>query len=236
MKRKTLITVIGIIAAVLVLIAVTALVAFRTPKNEDKTLNYISYDQDECVEILFTCPQYQKQFINDNGCGCALQTDKVDNPDARGLENLVRSYLAHKVFKPENEGGVVLAEFVAIGLEKSKKEVGKELKYETWAEIREYYYNAKDERTFNLMHRGPIVLEITETGKNYIIHGHELLDAGDKAILTEELSKTAVSWLNNPEAFKKTTDIIDQYIQQESDATLINNRIVIRKTGTGKTE
>lgn len=232
MKKKTLITILGIIAAVVIIIAVIALIVFKTPKNTDKNLNYISYDQDKCVSILFTCPQYQKQFLDSKGCGCALQTDKVDNPDARSLENLVRSYLANKIFKPANEGGVVLAEFVAIGLEKSNKE----LKYETWAEIREYYYNAKDERTFTLLHRGPVILDITETGKSYIIHGNTLVDPNDEDSLKEALTASALSWYNNKEAFKKTTDLIEKYIQEESDATLINNRIVIRKKGTGKTE
>lgn len=224
MKKKTIVMISGIIVVVLIIAVIIALVALKGPRNENKNLNYISYDQDECVKILFTCPQYQKQFIDGEGCGCALSTDKTDNPDSRSIERLVKSYLENRIFKPENKGGVVLAEFVAIGLEKSNKE----LKYETWAEIREYYYNAKDERTFTVRQSGPVILDITETGKNYIIHDNKLVDGKDENALKQELTAKAFEWYSNKDAFKKTTDLIDQYLQKESDGMLINNRIRVR--------
>jgi len=221
MKNKSLNKALVVLISIL---TITTLSACKSSKTDDPSLNYISHDQDECIKILFTCHQYQEQFINDQGCGCEEQEDKIDNPEARRIDNLVKSYLANKIFKPKNEGGVILAEFVAIGVTKEDKE----MKYQTWAEIREYYYNAKDERTFDLLHRGPVILDITETGKNYIIHGNKLLDFNNKEGLAKELTKNALSWLNNEEVFKKTTTAIEKSIQDKSDSTLINGRIRVK--------
>jgi len=194
----------------------------------DKNKTFIKENVNECSKILFTCPQYEKPFSDDSGCGCMKLTDtKLDNPDSRTLSLLVKNYLVSRIFTPENKGGIILAEFATMGIKSLDKDET-EVKYQVWAEIREYYYNDKEERTFKLRHRGPVILDLSQPGKFYIIHGYKLLDINDKELLNQELMEKGLKWMNDKQAFEATTKQIEDAIQQESDGTLIDGKIRVK--------
>lgn len=218
--KKTLLALVIIISSIL-------LVSCGCQKLDDENTGLISSDQTECSKILFTCPQYETPFYNDSECGCVKNENQtVDDPSSRELGKLISSYLAGKIFTPENEGGVVISEFAT--LDQEELDEGAELKYEVWAEIREYYYNDKDERTFTLRHRGPVILDITQTGRSYIVHGFKTLNFDDKELVKKELTEKSFALISNEETLANMTKGIDQYIQQTADGTLINGRIRVK--------
>ncbi len=54
----------------------------RGPRCEhDPSLSYVSRDPEECMAILYLCPEGSTQFFNECGCGCRTLETKCDDTD-----------------------------------------------------------------------------------------------------------------------------------------------------------
>lgn len=155
---------------ILIVFGTLALWQSRQIQPTDSNYAYILENSAECERISFTCPYQQIPFSDETGCGCQpLPADQEDNPDSRRLVNLVKEYLSEKVIQPTQPDGHVFADFRFL----DGTEEGTELSYQVYTYIQEFY------PTDNQVHFGqtlitPIVLDIEQTGKNYIIWAHTL--------------------------------------------------------------
>lgn len=158
----------------------------------DKT--YISQDKNVCGEILWTCPPKEIAFQNEKGCGCE-PTELADDIEYRSLDSLVQRYLASKVMQP-SFGGKVFADFRF--LDNVPNEETGNVEYNIWALVSEYYPNEDGTKIKQGAAQSiPVKIEFEETGRAYIIRGHELpLDGEDYATSIKEIfSPEAQDWI-----------------------------------------
>lgn len=190
---------------ILLIIGLVALIGFgalyflaQTEKTENPSnvgdLSYVARDENICSKILWTCPPKQEEFTDAEGCGCQ-PSEAIDDEEYRSLNSLVQRYLAQKVLTP-NFGGKVFADFKFLD-NVANEETGN-VEYNVWALVSEYYPNAEG----TLIKQGtalstPIVIEIEETGRAYIIRGHKIPVEGEghaesvKAIFSQD----AQAWI-----------------------------------------
>jgi hypothetical protein len=187
-------------------------VTIMTACGNKEVFNYIKNTKEECVKILFTCPQHQEVFSNENGCGC-LQNGKNGSSEVGLINDLMSNYLKQKIMEaPE---GTVFAEYIIL----DATETGSDVNYQIWAEIRDYSKvvnanNKGSELKINKNFEGPILVNMTQTGLNFIINSSESLDATDKASLEKNLSKKSLDWIygdkeNKEKIIKKMIDSLE---------------------------
>jgi len=173
----------------------------KTPTENplvEGNLTYISKNTATCEQILWTCPPKQAEFSDAKGCGCE-PSEAIDDEEYRSLNALVQRYLSKKVMTP-SFGGQIFADFKFLD-NVANEETGN-VEYNVWALVSEYYPTADGK----LIKQGtamsmPIVIEIEETGRAYIIRGHKIPADGTgyadsvKAIF----SKDAQAWIFSQE-------------------------------------
>jgi len=161
--------------------------------DKDPNKQYIETDKNKCEKILFTCPQYESIFYNDDGCGCLKTNTTEDNPEARSLVNLVQSYLETRLF-PLKDSSNVFAEYLVT----DAIENGNDLNYQVLATVVEYIKDKDDNLKETQLFVGPIMLKIEQTGNSYIIYEHELINIEDKKS-KEKLSEKTIKIVDNVE-------------------------------------
>jgi len=183
--------------------------------GKEKNKIYISENKDTCQEILFTCPQFQEIFYDNKGCGC-IKSNAQDNPEIRRLSYVIEEYLNTRIIDTKHDG-VTLGKYIFLdGIEDYSLEVGTGLNYQIWAGMNEYYMEdntVKTEKLFN----GPVILDITETGRNYIINGSQIFDLKNKEAIKENFTEAAYNWIFNTEKnIEETTIRIEEVLRQEA--------------------
>lgn len=181
-----------ILLAIMVIgtIALTGCIGPSHPEGE-----YISESSSQCSEILYTCPQFQKPFSDNSGCGCEPQGEgEEDNPGERSLNNLLAAYLKTMVIEPQH-GGIIEADYIMLNATEEYLEETVELHYEIWAEIHEYYDAGEEGVGEGVQMSGPIALEITQPGKSYIINSFESYDEDNEQEIRENLTEEGAEWV-----------------------------------------
>ena len=192
------------------------LLLFTYGCGSDANKSYVSESEDHCQEILFTCPQFQEGFYDEDGCGC-IEYDGEDQPESRRLKNLIENYLTIRALDPKHDG-VILSTFIFLdATEDASAEVGVNLNYQIWAGMNEYYVEAglvKTEKLFN----GPMILDIAETGKNYIINGNELFEVESKEAIEQNFTENSYNWIfdTEGESLEAKKNRVEESLRQQA--------------------
>ncbi len=171
-------------------------------------LEYYYSSTQECEEVLFTCPQLQYPFLNDEGCGCGIPTDDAEVSDKqRTLKYLVKSYISHKVF-PQKVGTIyeTISELLFLTSEQDFQEEYTLTDYEIWAEIEQYEVLDGEVILLN-KYSGPIELQLKEFGLNYAIEGHNLYPDMDEKELAENFFENSLTWILDQDPERPSEDI-----------------------------
>jgi len=210
MTRKILLAV-----GLLVIFIINGCGAAKDPNKE-----YVRNSNDECKSVLFTCPQYQEIFTDDNGCGCKKTSNTKDNPDARSLVNLVQIYLETKIF-PSHETKNIFAEYVVTDITENKNIVN----YQLWVVLIEYVKDKNGDYKETSLFTGPMILEYEQTNRNYIMYKHELIKLGD----VEQMKKLSEKSRKIVENVDKRESLTRKMIQQINDVAALSYGMIKQK-------
>jgi len=176
--------------AFLALVLVSSVSLVACGKNNDG-MDYISRDLQECAQIEYTCPQFQKTFADERGCGCQ-STDEPDNPNERTLNKLVQRYANQQVISTKNrDDGVLLVEVVFLDNEEVSED---EVNYNAWI-VAQGFHGEDGVLVKEDVSNIPAVMRITQTGLNYIIHAHATPPIEDEIAVREVFTQHAADWI-----------------------------------------
>ena len=144
-----------------------------TACGADPDKNYIGKNQKDCAAIKFTCPQFQELFNDEKGCGCQ-PSEIPDDPELRSLNNLMQGYLSEKIIQPKC-GGEVLTDFIFLDNEEVEP---RRINQNLWVIVGEVCVEENRVKE-SVFFSAPVILDLEETGKNYIIRGHVSVAEGD---------------------------------------------------------
>lgn len=163
--KKTLIAL-----GALILLALVAAAGIYQPWQQDR--DYISYSPATCQAIRYTCPQGQAAFSNFQSLGCGCEpTELGDDAIDRTLANLVQTYIAQSMGVGDQTTDAIFSDFLL--LDPVKAEQPKRVHYNIWA-VASSYGLADGQVVLTDSLSVPVVLDLEETGRSYIIRGHQL--------------------------------------------------------------
>lgn len=204
---------------ILSLLALSCAVILTGCAGGDTERTYVSYSPFTCRAVEYTCPQGQAAFRGTLTCGCETTT-APDVPETRTLDNIVRRYISSHVIAKVRADATRFSDFIYL----DSSEEGKMLRYEVFVGVREYYLIDEQLHASDIVYV-PLVLDIEQTGRSYIVRGHEQLDlaAADAAQrVPAAFSKDAADWLLDNAKVKEGSDRIAT--QLESMGTLYYGR------------
>lgn len=163
--------------AALILLVLAAGVAIYQPWQTDR--DYISYSPAVCQAIRYTCPQGQAAFSNPGSLGCGCEpTELPDDAIDRTLANLVQTYIAQRMGVGDQATDAIFSDFLL--LDPVQSDTPKHVNYNIWAVASSYgWQDGQSVLTGSLT--TPVVLDLEETGRGYIIRGHRLPAVADPA-------------------------------------------------------